>query len=69
MENLNLILPEIFMTQFNHSYQLNSVFWTLGIEMQFYLIAPLIIYFTIHFINNLRGQLFFYIFLYVYLYN
>ena len=63
--SLKQILPEIFMTQFNHSYQLNSVFWTLGIEMQFYLIAPLIIYFTIHFINNLRGQLFFYIFLYV----
>ena len=58
------ILPEIFMTQFNHSYQLNSVFWTLGIEMQFYLIVPLIIYFTIQSLNNFRGQLFFYFFLY-----
>lgn len=58
------IFPEIFMTQFNHNYQLNSVFWTLGIEMQFYLIVPLIIYFTIHSLKNLRGQLFFYFLLY-----
>lgn len=28
--------------QFNHSYILNSVFWTLGIEVQFYLIAPVL---------------------------
>ena len=62
--SFNQILPEIFMTQFNHSYQLNSVFWTLCIEMQFYLIATLIIYFTIHSLNNLRGQIFFYFFLY-----
>lgn len=28
--------------QFNHNYILNSVFWTLGIEVQFYLIAPVL---------------------------
>ena len=28
--------------QFNHSYILNGVFWTLGIEVQFYLIAPVL---------------------------
>lgn len=29
--------------QFNHSYILNGVFWTLGIEIQFYLLAPLLV--------------------------
>lgn len=34
--------------QFNHSYILSGVFWTLGIEIQFYLIAPaLVLLFTI----------------------
>ena len=28
--------------QFNHSYILNGVFWTLGIEVQFYLISPVL---------------------------
>jgi peptidoglycan/LPS O-acetylase OafA/YrhL len=26
--------------QFHHAYKLNGVFWTLGLEIQFYLIAP-----------------------------
>lgn len=39
-------LPEqIFMMQFTHSYVLSGVFWTLGIEVQYYLIAPLLSYF------------------------
>jgi peptidoglycan/LPS O-acetylase OafA/YrhL len=39
-------LPDqIFMMQFTHSYVLSGVFWTLGIEVQFYLIAPLLSYF------------------------
>lgn len=29
--------------QFNHSYILSGVFWTLGIEIQFYLIAPVLV--------------------------
>lgn len=34
--------------QFNHSYILSGVFWTLGIEIQFYLIVPaLVLLFTI----------------------
>lgn len=28
--------------QFNHDYVLSGVFWTLGIEIQFYLVAPLL---------------------------
>lgn len=62
--SLSHVLPEIFMIQFNHSYKLNSVFWTLGIEMQFYITVPFIIYFINHYIKNLRGQLFFYFLLY-----
>ncbi len=58
------ILPQLFMIQYNHEYLLNSVFWTLGIEMQFYLLAPLIIYFTIHYLKNTFSQLFFYFILF-----
>nr|WP_216863470.1 acyltransferase [Polynucleobacter bastaniensis] len=37
-------LPSQFLAlQFNHSYILNGVFWTLGIEGQFYLIAPVLV--------------------------
>ena len=31
---------QIFALQFDHGYKLNGVFWTLGLEIQFYLIAP-----------------------------
>jgi peptidoglycan/LPS O-acetylase OafA/YrhL len=36
------IPAQLFMLQFNHVYVLSGVFWTLGIEVQFYLIAPLL---------------------------
>lgn len=36
------VLPQLLMLQFNHEYMLNDVFWTLGIEVQFYIIAPLL---------------------------
>jgi peptidoglycan/LPS O-acetylase OafA/YrhL len=32
------------MMQFEHSYSLSGVFWTLGVEMQFYLLAPLMVF-------------------------
>jgi peptidoglycan/LPS O-acetylase OafA/YrhL len=36
-------LPDQFFgLQFNHTYVLNSVFWTLGLEIQFYAIAPIL---------------------------
>lgn len=38
------IAPQLLLMQFNHSYILNGVFWTLGIELQFYIIAPLLTY-------------------------
>lgn len=36
---------QFFSFQFNQNYKLSGVFWTLGIEMQFYLIAPLLLFF------------------------
>lgn len=37
------IPSQLLAMQFNHDYKLNGVFWTLGIEIQFYLCAPLFI--------------------------
>jgi peptidoglycan/LPS O-acetylase OafA/YrhL len=52
-------LPEqIFMIQFTHSYVLNGVFWTLGIEVQYYLIAPLLSYFLM---SNFKYKLYIWI--------
>jgi peptidoglycan/LPS O-acetylase OafA/YrhL len=45
--NSSNLLEQIFMLQFNHSYVLSGVFWTLGIEVQFYLVAPLLSYFLL----------------------
>lgn len=36
------IPAQFFALQFNHSYLLSGVFWTLGIELHFYLLAPLL---------------------------
>jgi peptidoglycan/LPS O-acetylase OafA/YrhL len=46
------IPAQIFAIQFNQSYKLNGVFWTLGIEMQFYLLAPVIMFFLISYSVN-----------------
>ncbi len=40
---INDLPQQLLFLQFNHSYSLNGVFWTPGIEVQFYLVAPLII--------------------------
>ena len=37
-------LREILMLQFENSYRLNGVFWTLGIEAQFYFFCPLLLW-------------------------
>lgn len=34
---------QFFALQFNHDYRLNSVFWTLGLEIQFYMLAPVLV--------------------------
>lgn len=63
------IFSDLFMIQFNHFYPLNSVFWTLGVEMQFYLLAPIIAYFTIYYLKTFTNQLCFYCILFgVYLF-
>lgn len=40
--HLKDVLPQLLMFQFNHDYMFSRVFWTLGIEVQFYIIAPLL---------------------------
>lgn len=40
----DFVLRELLMGQWNHDYQLNGVFWTLGVEVHFYLIAPLLVF-------------------------
>ena len=37
------ILPQFLAVQFDQAYLLNGVFWTLGIEIHFYLMAPLLV--------------------------
>lgn len=39
---LREVPTEILALQFNHDYVLNGVFWTLGVEIQFYLAAPVL---------------------------
>lgn len=41
--SLGDIPSQIFAVQFNQDYLLNGVFWTLGIELHFYLLAPLLV--------------------------
>jgi len=42
--DLGFLARELLMTQWNHHYQFNSVFWTLGVEVHFYLLAPLLVF-------------------------
>lgn len=41
--SLSDLPAQIFAVQFNHSYVLSGVFWTLGVELHFYLLAPLLV--------------------------
>jgi peptidoglycan/LPS O-acetylase OafA/YrhL len=50
------IASQFLFIQFNHSYTLSGVFWTLGIELQFYLIAPFIAYLLF---LNLHNKMYF----------
>ncbi len=43
--SIQFIVEQLLMMQWNHHYDLNGVFWTLGIEMQFYILAPVLCYF------------------------
>ena len=48
---------EFFAFQFNQEYRLNGPFWTLGIELQFYLIAPFVLLPLFTFITNKSHRL------------
>jgi len=41
--SLSELPAQIFAVQFDHSYALSGVFWTLGVELHFYLLAPLLV--------------------------
>jgi peptidoglycan/LPS O-acetylase OafA/YrhL len=43
---------QFFGLQWNHAYKLNGVFWTLGLEIQFYAIAPALV--MLFYINNFQ---------------
>jgi peptidoglycan/LPS O-acetylase OafA/YrhL len=45
---------QFFGLQFNHAYKLNGVFWTLGLEIQFYAIAPALA--ALFFIRDVRTR-------------
>lgn len=42
--HLGSLPAQLFAIQFNHDYVLIGVFWTLGIELQFYALAPLLVW-------------------------
>jgi peptidoglycan/LPS O-acetylase OafA/YrhL len=49
---------EFFGLQFEQNYKLNGIFWTLGIELQFYLIAPFILFPILSFCKEKSFRLF-----------
>ena len=59
--SLRFLFEQIFLFQWSHNYSLSGVFWTLGIEMQFYFIAPFLILFQITSSNPIRTGFFIYI--------
>jgi peptidoglycan/LPS O-acetylase OafA/YrhL len=50
--NSNFLINQFLFFQYNHNYTLNGVFWTLGIEVQFYFLAPFIIFLVRKYIGN-----------------
>lgn len=54
------LIAEALGLQWNHSYTLSGVFWTLGIELQFYLVAPLIAWLLIRRSNSWKVPAFIY---------
>ena len=46
-QDIWIFLREATLSKWNHEYKLNGVFWTLGIEIQFYLFAPLLLFFQV----------------------
>ncbi len=61
--DLNFLFEQILAIQYIHVYELNGVFWTLGIEMWFYLLAPLF-YWLLRHVHSLKLAVGIYIFLF-----
>jgi peptidoglycan/LPS O-acetylase OafA/YrhL len=61
--DLHFFLTQILAPQYIHVYELNGVFWTLGIEMWFYLLAPFF-YWMLRAVQSLRIAIAIYIFLF-----
>jgi peptidoglycan/LPS O-acetylase OafA/YrhL len=59
--SLKFLLQQFFVLQWTHEYPLSGVFWTLGIEMQFYLIAPFLLLYQLSSPSPLRRGLFVYL--------
>lgn len=51
--DLSFIRSQFFVIQYVHQYDLNGVFWTLGVEMWFYFLAP-VFYLIFRRVNDLR---------------
>jgi peptidoglycan/LPS O-acetylase OafA/YrhL len=48
---------QVFAFQWNHNYVVNGVFWTLGIELQFYAIFPICVFLLSMFSDSVRPVL------------
>ena len=60
--DINFFLTQILAIQYFHIYDLNGVFWTLGIEMWFYLFAPFF-YFLLRSVHSIKIAIAIYVFL------
>lgn len=61
--DLQFFVTQIFAFQYVHNYELSGVFWTLGVEMWFYLLAPLF-FLMLKPVRNFKVALVIYVFLF-----
>lgn len=61
--DFHFFVTQILAIQYIHTYELNGVFWTLGVEMWFYMLAPLF-YLILRPVQSLKVAIGIYIFLF-----